>query len=323
MALRTWITCTLALLLTTPGCANTSVAGAPDGTSYDDASSGTTDQAATDPEPQGLDEPLNELDSTRLLVAVDTLTFVRETEPGVVDGFDLDGVVSVGNDAGSCYIADYTSPNGDEGIDSNFATFVPLLANTQLGALETLVQNAIEEGGLLLLWQLEGLDDPLNDDDVTLSFRLGQGEPLLGTDGRLLGGQTFHLHAESPDLPAPNSTVTDGVLFAGPFDTLLPVVVFNEHYSLRVNGAYLRATLTFDGGMTDAIMSGGVPIEDIVTIVEKADDMSKDVLEDFAPILAAIGDLKPDADGDCQEMSAGLIFTGVSAFLFDEASDTE
>ncbi len=316
-----------ALALVTAGACDSSTTSAAAGAPAMDATAGGGDAAlpdvpGPDPTPAGLDEPSGELDRSRLLVAVDSIAFVRESAPGVVDGFDLDGVVSVGDDAGSCFVSDYTGPDGTAGVDSNFATFVPLLANTQLGAIETLIQNSIDEGGLLLLWQLEGVDDLVDDDNVTLRFRLGKGEPLLGTDGFLLSGQTFHLHDESPDLSAPNATITDGVLVAGPFDTILPIVVFNEHYSLSIHGAYLRATLTFDGNMVDGIMSGGVPIADIETIAVKADSMSKDVLEDLAPILAAIGDLAPDEDGDCQEMSAGLTFSGVSADLHEDVVTT-
>src|SRR5690606_32862511 len=84
---------------------------------------------------------------------IDTMRFATEREPGVANGFDLDGVVSDGSDPASCGHADYTSPEGEPGIDNTLASLVPLFELAGIGAAEGLIQNTIVEGGILLMWQ--------------------------------------------------------------------------------------------------------------------------------------------------------------------------
>ncbi len=192
---------------------------------------------------------------TRIRLSVlDTLTLTEADEDGFVAGFDLDGLVSDGSDAESCYQSDFTSPDGTPGVDNQLATLTPLFDQIGLGAFQSFVQAAIEEGGLLLMWQIDGFDDAANDDEITLTMRLGIGTPLLGTDGKLLSGQTFDISPTSPDIVATNARIEEGILHAGPFDTILPVVVFGVLYELPVERAFIRAELTYDGGFTQSLL---------------------------------------------------------------------
>jgi len=133
------------------------------------------------------------------LMVVDVINFTREDPVGVAPGFDLDAKVSEEGDEGSCGHGDFMSPEGESGIDNQLALLTPLFDQVGIGAIEGFVQAAVESGGLLIMWQVDGIDDPVNDDDITVTLRFGTGAPLLGTDGLLLSGQSFHLNAETPD----------------------------------------------------------------------------------------------------------------------------
>jgi hypothetical protein len=136
-----------------------------------------------------------------LLAAVNTLGFTRSESPGVAPGFNLDDRVSDTSDVRTCRKPDFTSPEGEPGIDNQLATLVPLFEVVGIGAVEGLVQNSIKEGGLLIMLEAGDVNDRVDDPEITLQLRLGQGTPLLGTDGLLLSGQTFHAHegAESSE----------------------------------------------------------------------------------------------------------------------------
>ncbi|MSP72161.1 MAG: hypothetical protein EXR76_08275 [Myxococcales bacterium] len=253
-----------------------------------------------------------------LLAVLDTLGFAREIMPGIAPGFNVDGLISRGTEPESCFKPDYTSPDGTPGIDNQMAKLVPLLEVAGLGAAEGLAQGAIEDGGLLILVEISGVDDRLNDEQVSVRIRAAQGLPLLGTDGKLLPGQTFHLHPESPDSLDPNGRVTDGWLEAGPFEAHVPIVVFGLRYDVTVQTARIRARFTEDGSLVDGVLGGGVTIENLMGIgrIAARDDTS--VLTAIEAVFGSNGDLEPDDSGRCQQVSAAFTFSAVSAFLFDE-----
>ena len=258
-------------------------------------------------------------DVPTLLTVIDVLGFSRETSPGVAPGFDLDERISEHGDSESCGHGDFVSPEGDEGVDNQLALITPLFDTVGIGAIETFVQAAVDEGGLLLMWELSGVDDLANDEEVTLRLRFGSGTPLLGTDGVLLSGQTFHLHPESPNQALPNARIVDGRLEAGPADLGLPIVVFEVQYILDIRDARIRADVTFDGGLAAGVLGGRVSIDNLMEIAERAEMESGGIIEAVTAILTGMGDQSPDENGDCQEMSAALTFSAVSAYLFGDA----
>jgi len=261
------------------------------------------------PEDAGLSEP------EPWVSVMDTLSFTSLVKDGVAPGFNVDGIVSEEGEPESCGHGDFTSPEGVEGIDNQLAMITPLLDLVGLGAVHGLIQSSIEQGGLLLVLELEGLDDVENDDEVAVTMRFGAGTPLLGTDGQLLSGQTYQVHANSPDLGAPNGRVENGTLHAGPFEVRIPIVVFDIEYELTVNHALIRAELTYDGGMVNGMLGGTVPMSDLWAIAEVADSEAGGILDSIKLVLGNMPDYGPDENGDCTELSAALAFSAVSGFF--------
>ncbi len=249
---------------------------------------------------------------------IDTMGFATETEPGVAKGFNLDGQVSDGSDPETCGHGDFTSPEGEPGVDNTLATLVPLFELTGLGAAEGLIQSTIDEGGILLMWQVDGVDDPVNDDAVSVMVRAGEGVPLLGTDGLLLAGQTFGLHPDSPDSRSDDASIEDGVLFAGPFTLRLPLVVFGVRYELTFHDAYLRARWTEDGRLVDGVLGGAVPYGDLIKVGELAAQDDASVLPAIELVFGGAMDMAPDDEGVCTRLSGAFQFTAVSAFLLGQ-----
>lgn len=301
------------------------VAGCGDSESAD---FGTTDAATiTDGAPAPDAGPALEPDAspsappiTKHLVVIDVLGFAKELEAGVAPGFDVDGRVSDESDAEGCFQKDYVSPDGEPGVDNQLGWLSGALELAGIGAAEGLIQGAIEDGGLLLMLQFDGVDNLWNDPEITVMVRAGTGVPLLGTDGLLLGGQTFQLHDESPDSLAQTARIEDGWVYAGPFEAKLPILVFGMKYELTIRTARLKARWTEDGGLEQGVFGGGVPIEDLYEVGEiaAADDAS--VLPAIEAVFSAATDLAPDDKGVCTQVSAALVFTAVSGFLYQEPS---
>jgi hypothetical protein len=277
-----------------------------------DTAEPTPDSSAPDTSPDISEPPVPE----SMLTVIDTMGFATESSPGVVAGFDLDERVTPNGDAQSCGHSDFIDGDGREGIDNQLATIVPLFELTGIGAAESLIQGAIKDGGLILMFELDDLDDLDNDPSLTLMLRAGQGVPLLGTDGLLLAGQTFALHPNSPDSLALNATLTDGLLEAGPFEARLPVQVFGVSYTLNLHGARVRARLTEDGGLTDGVLGGAVPYTDLLEIGRLAAMDDGSVLPAIEAVFSGSLDMEPDAYGNCTAVSGAFEFTAVSGFLF-------
>ena len=174
----------LSLLLLQVGCSDgTGVApdaSQQDGSAQDVAVGDVVQQDMIAPGDQGAQEDVAPSKKTTYLVVLQKLGFTREDPEGIAPGFNLDGRVSDEDDEQSCGIPDYTSPDGEEGIDNQLAFIEPALGIAGLGAAEDLLQSAIEEGGILIMMHVTGVDDLENDPEVQRMIRTGQGVPLLG-----------------------------------------------------------------------------------------------------------------------------------------------
>ena len=253
---------------------------------------------------------------TRRLYVFDTVTFTRVQKDGKARGFDVDGKVTPDGDAATCGKSDFTAPDGQPGIDNQFALLVPVIEKSGLQAFEGLLQASIDNGGVLLMLQVDGLDSFVDDADVKVTLRAGQGMPLLGTDKKLLSGQTFHLRADSPEKVAAPAAVKGGQLDAGPFDVDVPVSVFGNLYVLEVRAARVRARLVDERRIEAGLFGGGITFSSIQKIALTGAKDQPSIIEMVTTLVDGMGDLAPDAKGNCTQISAALAFSGVSAFLY-------
>jgi hypothetical protein len=259
-------------------------------------------------------------------VVAHQVTFARRFDDGTTWGFDLDGVNSGAGDDEGCGHEDLVTPAGDEGVDSALSAIVPALEATEAGAVEGLIEDSINNGELLLLVEVEGVEDITQDDCVDVTIWRGGGTPLVGTDGRLLDGQTFApLEGVEPTL-IQCVPLVDGAVDAGPFDFELALQILDVELTLTLVGGYVHLDLGADGqgvasGDTGAgtvagwgYLAGGVPTSEILTIVSE-DDLG-DIRDLVTDLVNYAADLKPDETGVCQELSVVLEFEATEAFIF-------
>ncbi|HJK92598.1 MAG TPA: hypothetical protein RMH85_11485 [Polyangiaceae bacterium LLY-WYZ-15_(1-7)] len=259
----------------------------------------------------------------RETMVVSELTFGARTGEevdgrDVSHGIDLDGRVSDRSDAEACNRADFVAPDGREGIDNQFTFLVEAINDVfQAGTVDGIIQGTINEGRLLLMIDVQGIDDPMNDGDVTVRLFLGEGRPDLSGEDRIVPNQTFDLKEEAEVATFPGR-ITDGVLEAGPFTTEIPVAVFNVFFDLKLHDAQLVAERDEDGTWS-GIVGGGVATDQIMNVAMMADAMQG---EQISPALRALlprwVDMGKGEDGRCTQLSAALLFESQPAFVYPD-----
>lgn len=253
------------------------------------------------------------------MVVFSKLNLVKPDSSGRVAGFDVDGLTSAGDGPDDCHVADGLSPEGTPGIDNRFSD---LLANTtdQIEAtVPAFVQNGIKTGGLVLLGEFVGLDDPQNDDDVGLVIRRSEDIPLLGTDQELLDGQTFQLAFDHYVGAVAHGKVVDGRFTAGPTDLRMRMRVFDVRVSAHLRDVYADFRLDERGAVVGGILGGTFHTDDIYGIADamEAFDPNESTIPIIRALIPPLADVKSADTGKCDRISFALSTAALRAFVFD------
>jgi len=243
------------------------------------------------------------------------VSFPREVD-GVTPGFDLDGEVTEAGGVAGCGVQDQVAPDGTQGIDNAFARLRPALDTTEASALDDIVQEAINSGGLLAMVQLDDVDDGYNDACVDLSVTSALGTPMVGHDGLMLASQTFEVDPDAPVSVVQGAEIVEGHLRDGPVDLDLPFVFLDADVIFHLRDGQLSLERGPDGAVT-GVIGGGIAIADLSALAHDTGiGEAVEILLDS--LLAFNADLNPDAQGACQDISLSLTFEAVPAFFFED-----
>jgi len=249
------------------------------------------------------------------LAVLRELRFVREEPEGVSDAFDLDGRTSDEDDAAGCYHPDVVGLNGEQGIDNAFANVLPALEVAGGAAIEPLIQNSINDGRLLLMIGLDGVDDRVDDDCVRLRISRGIGEPAVGGDGLILPGQTFDPDPSRGESIVECATIEGGVLRGSPFSLRLELNIFDEYIDLTMLDSVIELQLLPEYGYVGR-MGGGVDIQEVKDNVATLDGIGDEIPALMETILDMNADLAPNDLGYCTQLSVAFYFSAAPAFYF-------
>lgn len=255
-------------------------------------------------------------DCPPIIGVIDHLPYAGPDENGVSLGMDLDHYVTTESDSEGCGKTDYVDPEGVEGIDNGFAALMPLLKSTEAVALEGLIQDAIDSGALLLLFQLDGVDDIQDDPQVDLTVWHGAGEPLLGTDGHLEPGQTFDKDLTLEPAVVPGLALVDGRVQAQGLELQIALQVLNAAIDLHFHEGGFRVELAEDGTAT-GFLTGGVELDDILSIAETA-GIDESLRTALIALLGVSADVFPDESGACQGISMVFEHHAIPAWFYEE-----
>jgi hypothetical protein len=208
-----------------------------------------------------------------LAFTLEIVDIQRETDSGGVPGLDLDGRDSDETDELGCHQPDWTDPrDGERGVDNQLATLFVVGSPGTAPELRS---------GRRVDLQVRRVDDRPN--DPCIEVRIDGGDPIRTelVEGRFqaLGG-TGSITVE---------------MFGADGDTLLP---------LPVTSLAVEATLVAGGGLTDVTIAGHLNIDAMVAAtIEVAPDVDPSLIR---TTLEGVADLEPDADGNCQSVSAAF-----------------
>ena len=263
-------------------------------------------------------------DSGETMGAVVTkVALARQLGDGVAEGLDLDGHATAEGQEEGCYKQDFVSPDGRDGIDNQLASVMPivdeLVGNDNI---DVLLEGAITNGQLLIMFAVSGVDDPMNDDCVDLHLGAGLGTPLLDTQGEYVAYQTFGFdETETPSSHVTRGRIDDGVLTVGPGRLVLPARIVDADFELDLHFAHARLVVEPDplgGGIRlSGLVGGGLHAEDLQEIV-KGLNAPNNVIGAIVPIVTGLTDLDPDEDGVCRRVSSAFSFETTPAFLYEE-----
>ena len=237
---------------------------------------------------------------------------VPKVDGNVAPGFDLDGLTSDLSDGRTCYHADLTSPDGAVGIDNQLATLIPFFDVEGEGAFGALIQQAINDGRLLLLFELAKRAD----DTHELRIYRGDDKPLLGTDGLLLADQTLAAQAGEPLVRAEIGAIAGKTIEIGPVDLSIPVVVFDGTYDMHMPEGRVRMQLDDEGNIVGGVLGGGIPMESLNKMLAQAAVRLPSFVSVLRSTVEEATDMALKSDGSCDQMSAAIVFDSVSAYKF-------
>ena len=252
-----------------------------------------------------------------------------------IDGFDLDGRVSSSDAPGSdeCAHDDWTSRAQVPGVDYGFLEIIrnealredgkPVFGGFHEGQLvDGVIAGAVKNGSMTILLQVEGLDDPRNDDEVRVQIFSSEDAPALGTDNSVLPGATLGIHPDSRyHSGSVEGAVVDGVLVAGPLDLLFPIDIMIVRDELLLHDSWLRVELRDDA--FEGTVSGYWDVANIRDIIgvptTDNDNAANFTIDEFEVAMAELADGDYDeSSGLCTSFSTMFRFGGVQAFIVSE-----
>ena len=290
---------------------------------------GDDDVGTTPPADMGGGGPCSEA----MLASGDTHFYVvsglelalRESDdPPASAGFNIDGDAVV-----AC--------NGlTAGLDAEFAGVTPdtgtgidnALGET-LGGLvsESTLRDSINNGSVLLLIEVRGVDSFTSDTCVGVTAYLGAlpagtTAPMLEAM-RLAPGQTFDLSPDSftdgpagmmPRIKFESARIIGGRLQAGPTNFPLALSLMGVSLEVTINDAQLRFNIT-ETAMTDGVLGGSLNTDEVIAAYNmiSSPPLPADQVAMILSTLSDIDESTPPSPESCEAGSIALKLQGVNA----------
>lgn len=124
-------------------------------------------------------------------------------------GIDLDGKADA---------SDFTSPDGATGVDNALIRATGCNRTTRDYGDPKVADNIISSLASPTLMRLSGVDDPANDDDVTVQFFAADSPIELSGAGKPIAWATYDVDPDPRFHATAKARIVDGVLMTEPFD---------------------------------------------------------------------------------------------------------
>lgn len=179
--------------------------------------------------------------------------FLTLDGPARVAGLDLDGLHSSASDrpGGACAHDDFTSPDGETGIDNQQWRLMGCIRGYRPNDLMDRLHQSnsmVKEGGYAILLEISGMEDTRNDEEIEVQILSAAGPVTTDAVGGVLEHVSLTAHAD----PRYASTkargrIVDGVLTTEPMDLRVKVKQQTQDNAVWYRDARIRAEIHEDG----------------------------------------------------------------------------
>lgn len=245
-----------------------------------------------------------------------------DAPPFTSAGYNVDGNATVacnGHIVGETAEFSGQAPDNGSGIDNALGGDLGNLANSGL-------QDGVDSGSVLLLVEVVGVNDLVNDSCVGVNFYVGEPTaampmPTVDAMGHLAAGQTFDLNSASftdgmagtmPAIKFGSARIVAGRLQAGPANFPLAISLLGADLALTIQNAQLRFNITATT-MGTGVLGGSLNTAEVIRTVEGIPSLAMyvDVVRDT---LTGLADIDENGSADsCEAGSISLKLSGVSA----------
>lgn len=176
----------------------------------------------------------------------------RVVQSGVSYGRDLDGVSSEGDDA-TCGTTDFVSPDGVQGVDNELYRVLGCVdsfrrdAEFAGGAMEDYHVGSYRDGETTTLMEISGIDDRMNDDDVTVGVYSSADATPFDSKKNGIGFASMSVTDNTLWHNEVKGKIVDGELITEPFDLRLKFGWSGRPAEYKIKESRIHLTLKEDG----------------------------------------------------------------------------
>lgn len=246
---------------------------------------------------------------------------LKLAEGPVSYGMDLDG----GKDAPkSCPHQEFTGVDGTPGVDNQLFRLLGCVYGFrswgQYEANEN--ENRKSNGKGVTLIEVSGVDDPRNDDSVTVSFYRAVDQYVLDASGKFTPWSSYRVDAFEGKPRYASSVkgrIKDGVLSTEPGDVNLPFYGNYTYMNQRIRALRMKLEIAPDLGSGKGTAAGYYDVDQLMFYVGGIGPIHSSGQANCPAIYAAAHELAdgyPDPKtGRCTALSSAFNFSVVSAFI--------
>jgi len=189
-----------------------------------------------------------------------------------VFGMDLDGGDSDTRGGGvpaakpaQCSHKDFDGLEGTSGIDNQFYRVVGCVAGYQSTGQANLFDIEMLAGSWGILIELEGLDNPENDEGVRVGVFANVDPIRLSAERKPLPYGSYSVHPDSDFQVYTQGRVVNGMLVTEPFDIKIPYIVDALKLNRELKDARLQLRL-LENGQLEGYLAGYAPLDNLYNI---------------------------------------------------------
>jgi hypothetical protein len=255
-------------------------------------------------------------------------TVVKDPPLLLVEGKQSYGMNLDGNDDGSatpktCKHDNFVGLDGTPGVDNQLYRLLGCIYGFRsYGQYEVNANENRKSNGLgMTLIEVTDVDDPRNDQDVTVSFYRSIDQYTLDGAGRFTPFASYRIDV-ADGKPRYNSKlkgrIENGVLITEPGDVNLPFYGNYTYMNQSFRDMRLRLEIAADGASATGMAAGYYGVDQLMFYVGGLGPISSTAISNCPSIYVAaheIADGYPDENGKCTHLSSAFNFAAVAAYV--------